>query len=92
MYYTYILFCTDQATNRRKIYIGSTADLKERIATHRSKSVQTTKSFDTMELVYYEACKNKKDARSRELQLKTGFGRGYIKKRLKNYFQEAGIV
>jgi putative endonuclease len=47
--------------------------------------VFATKKFDTIELVYYEACISKTDAIKRELQLKTGFGRGYIKKRLESY-------
>ena len=57
---------------------------------HKAKNVLSTKKFDTIELVYCEACLCKKDAQKRELQLKTGFGRGYLKRRLKNYF--AGIV
>jgi hypothetical protein len=32
-----------------------------------------------------EACLSKEDASEREKQLKTGFGRGYLKRRLKNY-------
>jgi len=36
------------------------------------------------QLVYYEACLSKKDAQNREKQLKTGFGRGYLRKRLKD--------
>jgi len=58
---------------------------------HKTKNVDTTKSFDKIELIYYEACRNKTDARKRELQLKTGFGRGYINKRLANDLN-AGIV
>jgi putative endonuclease len=69
-------------------YIGSTSDLKERLHDHKSKSVSTTKNFDIIELVYYEACRSKKDARKREIQLKTGFGRGYLKRRLKDYFDK----
>jgi len=40
-------------------------------------------------LVYYEVCLSKKDAQKRERQLKTGFGRGYLRKRLENYFEGA---
>lgn len=88
MFYTYILLCQDFKNNRRKFYVGSTKDLKERILDHKSKSVETTKNFDKIELVYYEACINKTDARKRELQLKTGFGRGYIKRRLLTYLKD----
>ena len=35
-----------------------------------------------LKLVYYEACIGKADALKREKQLKTGFGRGYLRNRL----------
>ncbi len=88
MYYTYILLCTDLGRNRKHFYIGSTDNLKERLNRHKKGDIKTTKSFDKIELVYYEACLNKTDARKRELQLKTGFGRGYINKRLENYLKD----
>lgn len=88
MFYTYILLCQDSKNNRRKFYIGSTENLKERILDNKAKNVETTKSFDKIDLVYYEACLNKTDARKRELQLKTGFGRGYVKRRLGNYLKD----
>lgn len=82
MYYTYVLRC--ERKKEKKFYIGSTGDLKERMLKHRAKSVKTTKSYNKIALVYYEACHSKIDARKRELQLKTGFGRGYLKNRLVN--------
>lgn len=87
MHYTYVLLCTDKKRNRKKFYIGSTEDFKNRVIEHKNKSIKTTKSFDRIELVYYEACLNKTDAIHREKQLKTGFGRGYIKRRLENYLK-----
>ena len=86
MYYTYVLACSDQ--DRKDLYIGSTEDLKNRFKEHCNREVKTTKSFDKIILVYYEACLNKSDARKRELQLKTGFGRGYLKRRLENYLKD----
>ena len=88
MFYTYILKCLDYKTNKSILYIGSTNDLKKRLILHKSKNTKTTKNFDKIELIYYEASLNKTDARKRELQLKTGFGRGYIKKRIGNYLKE----
>ena len=55
---------------------------------HKAGEVKTTKSFDVILLIYYEACLSKTDARKRELQLKTGFGRGYLKRRLEGYLGE----
>jgi putative endonuclease len=85
MYYTYVLLCRDSNTNEQKFYIGYTQDINNRVLEHKQKSVETTKRFDEIELVYYEACINKTDARKREIQLKTGFGRGYINKRIESY-------
>ena len=87
MYYTYILQCEDTVKCGKSFYIGFTSDLKDRISAHKSKSVQTTKKFDKLTLIYYEACLNETDARKRELKLKTGFGRGYIKRRLDEYLR-----
>ena len=83
MYYTYVLLLVG-VSNGKKFYVGATSNLQERILRHKNKSVETTKKFDKITLVYYEACRNKTDALKREIQLKTGFGRGYIKKRLEN--------
>ncbi|MBI2023175.1 GIY-YIG nuclease family protein [Candidatus Giovannonibacteria bacterium] len=88
MFYTYVLLCIDKQRSRSKFYIGSTEDLRERLRQHKSGSVDTTKSFDEVLLIYFEACLNKTDARKRELQLKTSFGRGYLKKRLEGYFDK----
>lgn len=85
MFYTYVLYCVNTKKGRKKNYIGSTGDVEKRVIAHLSKSTETTKSFDFIKLVYYEACLNKKDAIIREKQLKTGFGRGYLKRRIKNY-------
>ena len=88
MYYTYVLLCRNRESNTHEFYTGFTDNLKERLETHKAKGVQTTKKFDILSLVYYEACMNKTDARRRELELKTGFGRGYIKKRMKEYLKD----
>lgn len=84
MYYTYVLKCTNK-DGRELFYTGSTENIEERLIAHQNKSTLTTKKFDKIELVYFEACLNKTDSIQRENQLKTGFGRGYIKKRIKNY-------
>ena len=83
MHYTYVLLLANDSKDE-KFYVGATSNLRERILRHKNKGVETTKKFDKIVLVYYEARRNKTDALKREKQLKTGFGRGYIKKRLEN--------
>ena len=89
MYYTYVLLCQDISRLRKKFYIGSTEDLRNRLKEHKAGEIKTTKSFEIINLIYYEASLNKVDARKRELQLKTGFGRGYLNRRLENYFKNS---
>jgi putative endonuclease len=87
MHYTYVLKCVDSNSKRVIFYVGVTDNLQKRIKEHQSENTKTTKSFDIIELVYYEACLNKTDAYVREKQLKTGFGRGYIRRRISNYLK-----
>ena len=86
MFYTYVLDCTNSKSGYRERYVGWTEDLQKRVIEHQAKGTKSTKSFDKINLIYFEACINKTDPIRRERQLKTGFGRGYIKRRLKTYF------
>ncbi len=84
MWYTYALY----SFTYNKFYIGFSSDLKQRLIDHQKSKVHTTSRLGEFELCYYEACKSKKDAQDRERQLKTGFGRAYLRKRLKEYLNE----
>ena len=82
-HYTYVLICTTQK-GQEQFYIGYTDNISKRLYQHLHKSVPSTKRFTRVKLVYYEACKDKAGAQKRERALKTGFGRAYLKKRLKS--------
>ena len=84
MFYVYVLYGKEQD----KFYIGFTEDLEERLKEHNKGNCYTTKRLHNFELAYYEVCKSVKDARDRERQLKTGFGRQYLRKRLTNYLND----
>ena len=75
--YTYVLQCADG-----DMYIGSTDDLKRRVRQHADGGCQDTKKRLPVRLIYYEACRSLDAARAREKQLKTGYGRGFLRKRL----------
>jgi len=77
-YYTYVL----RSTKDDRFYIGWTNNLMTRIHDHNEGLVESTKSRRPLTLVYYEACLNKSDAIKREKQLKSGFGRAYLKRRM----------
>ena len=81
MWYVYILFSLKDEQN----YVGMTNGLRNRFNLHNSGKVFATKGRRPLILIYYEAHKNKFDAASREQFLKTGWGKNWIKKTLKNY-------
>ena len=65
------------------LYIGSTDDLDGRLKEHLSGAGgRTTRVFGADALLYVEACRSLSEARRREKQLKTGYGRAYLKRRL----------
>ncbi len=68
-------------------YIGFTTNLKKRLKEHLSGlGGKTTSSKKQWKLIYFECYLNKIDALGRERFLKSGSGRKYIKKQLRNYF------
>jgi putative endonuclease len=67
MFYVYIL----KSIKDNKLYIGSTNDLRRRIADHAKGKVSSTQNRRPLELMYYEAYKIEHDARTREQSLKS---------------------
>lgn len=72
MHYVYIL----QSFKDKKLYIGSTNDLRVRFKQHNDGKVFSTKYRRPFKLVYYEAYLHEYQARLREKQLKY-FGKAY---------------
>ena len=79
MFYVYIL----KSKYSGKIYTGFSKNLKNRIKKHLNKGVHTTQRMGEIELVFYEAYKSEKDARRREIYLKTTKGKKTLKLMLK---------
>ena len=82
-YFTYVLYSKKDKQN----YHGFTKNLKLRIEQRQKGKVTSTKHRRPLELIYYEACLVKDDAIRREKYFKTHYGRMFLKKRLKEYYQ-----
>ena len=83
MHYVYVLLSEKDS----KFYTGQTNDLKRRIQEHQSGNVRSTWNRKPLKLIYYEACLDEDDAKQREIYLKSGKGKKYIKNRLKRYLE-----
>jgi putative endonuclease len=85
MYYIYVL----RSLKDNKLYTGYSDNLKRRFEEHNKGIVKITKHRRPFILIYYEAYLDQQDATSREKYLKTQWGRNYLKRTLKNYFQNS---
>lgn len=85
-YYTYVL----QSEKDGKWYTGFTTDLRKRFKQHNDGKNMSTKGRGPFKLIYYEACMNLEDAGQREIYLKSGTGKKYIKMRLKRFLSHTG--
>jgi len=79
MFYVYIL----KSLKNGRYYTGSTNDLKRRLVEHNSGGSKYTKLTRPFVLVHKEEFNTRKEAVVRELFLKTGAGRNWIKNNLK---------
>ena len=67
-------------------YIGFTPNSPfERLIVHNSGTEYYTKRKTPWKLIYYEAYVSREDATGREKFLKSGSGRTFLKKQLRNY-------
>ncbi len=79
MYFVYVL----KSEKDNKFYYGFTENLERRIKEHNNSKVPSTKSRVPFELIYFENTSNIIEARKREKYFKSGFGRKYIKNKIK---------
>ena len=82
MVYVYVL----QSARDEKLYTGCTHDLRRRLTLHNGGKVESTRNRTPLNLIYYEACLNERDAFRREKYLKTTYGKRFIKSRCRTYF------
>jgi putative endonuclease len=83
MFYTYILL----SEKDKEFYVGFTNDLKRRLDEHQRGVVGSTAQRRPLKLVYYEVCLHENDAIKREKYFKTGFGRRFLRNRMKTYIE-----
>ncbi len=79
MHYVYLL---RSKANPQETYIGTTSDLKKRLAKHNEGGSPHTSRHRPWDLVTYLAFSEKSQASDFEQYLKTGSGRTFAKKRL----------
>ncbi len=80
-YYVYIL----QNKCKNFLYIGYSEKLVQRIKDHNDGRSKSTREYIPLELIHYEAYRDKIDAKRREQYLKTNKGKTTLKTMLQNH-------
>ena len=81
MWHVYVLRSKIDSDN----YVGITNDLKRRFNMHNLGKVFATRERFPFNLIYIESYVNQHDAVARERFLKSGWGKNFLSKVLKNY-------
>lgn len=75
MQYVYVLF----SQKDKRLYVGTTSDIKKRLKNHNSSYVQATKNRRPFRLIYLESYTELSDVKRREKYPKGGKGHNDLK-------------
>ncbi|MFA6260014.1 MAG: GIY-YIG nuclease family protein [Bacteroidia bacterium] len=62
-----------------RIYVGMTTNIERRVGEHNSGKTKSTKGYKPWELIYSIEVGEWKEARKKEIYLKSGFGKTFLK-------------
>ena len=62
-----------------RIYVGFSSDLSRRLKEHDKGKTKSTKGYRPWDLIYSEEAENRREARKREIYLKSGSGKEFLK-------------
>ncbi len=62
-----------------RFYVGMTVDVEKRLKEHNAGKTKSTKGYKPWVLFFFEEYATRTDARAREVYLKSGVGKEYIK-------------
>lgn len=83
MYYTYVL----ESLKNKELYIGQSANLKQRVKDHNAGRSKHTKKNKPYKLIFYISFVNESDSKRFEKYLKSGYGRRFLKNSIKDYLE-----
>ncbi|WP_425339412.1 GIY-YIG nuclease family protein [Aridibaculum aurantiacum] len=75
MFYVYAI----KSIHRSYIYVGLTENLERRFHQHQSGQNKTTKPYAPFIILHFEELPTRPESRSREIYLKSGSGKEFLK-------------
>ena len=76
--------------NRNYIYVGLTANVKNRISRHNKGYEKTTRPYAPFRLIYTKEFNSRKEARVHEIYLKSGIGKEKLRE-IRNIIGDEGL-
>jgi putative endonuclease len=76
MFFVYVISSLDH----KYIYVGIAQDVSKRLSQHNNGKEKTTRPYRPFQLILTEKYPNRIAAREREKQLKSGYGKEWLKK------------
>jgi len=65
-----------------RLFVGMTEDVESRLKKHNAGGVPSTRYRRPLELVYQEECRDRNEARHREIFLKSGPGHRFLEDKI----------
>ena len=75
MFFVYVI----RSTKDGRFYVGLSGNVEKRLKEHNTKKTKSTKGYVPWELCFFESFDTRLGARKREIYLKSGIGKEYIK-------------
>ena len=75
MHFTYAI----QSERDGRIYVGMSVNIDVRLKEHNAGKTRSTKGFIPWKLIYKEGFATRPEARKREIYLKSGIGKEFLK-------------
>ena len=72
-----------QSEKDGRLYVGMTMDVDKRVAAHNAGRTKSTKGYRPWKLIHFEEYPDRLTARKREIYLKSGFGKQWLKNKYK---------
>lgn len=75
MYFVYAI----KSLKDKRIYVGLSKDPNRRLVEHNHGQTRSTKGYRPWKLIFIEGCGTREEARKKEKELKSGFGKEFLK-------------
>ncbi len=80
MYFVYAIY----SESRNYLYVGLSDNVERRLKEHNSGKNRTTRPYRPFRLIHMESFNSRSEARAREIILKSGQGKEFLKSLIKN--------